>query len=91
LWPTETLLYAVTGRQIPGEWLPLLLGFFALAAAYCIIEWNEKHWHFSLFNLEGRRRTVVFLVIWALSFIIAAYAYPKIEVYANIWNDYLMK
>ena len=89
-WPTATFLYAATGRLMPGVWLPLLFGIFTLIASYFLIEWNKKHWNLGIANLEGRRRTVVFSVIWALTVIIVMYAYPKIEVYANVWTNYLI-
>lgn len=90
LWPMQTLLYAATGTLMPGAWLPLIYGCFTLAVAWFLIEWNKRHWNVGIANLKGRRRVIVFTAIWLLTLAVIAYAYPKIEVYANIWNDYLI-
>ena len=87
--PMATLLTATTGGVLPGTWLPFLYGVLVFIACYFIINWNEKHLHFGIARLKGRRRMVVFAVIWLLTVAICIYAYPRIEVFATIWNEYL--
>ena len=54
------------------------------------IEWNEKHLHFGITGLRNPGRRIVFAAIWLLSAAIILYAYPQVQEYATVWNDYLM-
>ena len=90
-WPTGTLLYAVRGELMPGNWLPLAYAVLVIAVTWLIIEWNEKHLHLHFNQKEGRKRIAVYAAIWIVTVLIVAYAYPKTDVYANVWTDYLMR
>lgn len=90
IMPMRTLLMATRGELMPGGLLPTLYGLLVLAACYCIIEWNEKHLRFGIVTLRGKRRIVAHAAIWAATFAVVAYAYPRIEVFANVWNEYLL-
>ena len=87
--PVGTLLTATRGEAMPGTVIPLLYSLFVLFACYFIIEWNDRHLHFGIVTLEGRRRAVVYTAIWLASLAIFAYAYPRVSEYATFWNDYL--
>ena len=88
--PLQTILIAACGHLMPGRILPFAYGLFVAVACYFIIEWNAKHLHFGITGLRGAKRTAVFCAIWALTFAAVLYAYPRIEVYANNWNNYLL-
>ena len=32
----------------------------------------------------------VYAAVWILTFLIVAYVYPKLDVFPNIWNNYLL-
>ena len=87
--PMAAFLTLTTGGVLPGTWLPFLYGALVFIACYFIINWNDEHLHFGIARLKGRRRMVVFAVIWLLTAAICIYAYPRIEVFATIWNEYL--
>ena len=78
------------GTLLPGWLLPTLYAVLVEIACYFIIDWNEKHLRFGVAKLAGRRRTAVFAAVWIATAAVVAYAYPRIEVFANVWNAYLM-
>ena len=86
----QTILVAVTGELMPGKLIPILYGLFVTAACYVLIELNEKYWHIHFVTLKGVPLLVFTAGVWIATVAIAAYAYPRIEVFANIWNDYLL-
>lgn len=88
--PVGTILAATSGEGMPGTAIPLLYGLFVVTACYFIIEWNEKHLHFGIVNLEGKRRVAVYTAVWLASVAVFAYAYPQVHEYATFWTDYLM-
>ena len=88
--PVQTILIAVTGELMPGKLIPILYGLFVTAACYVLIELNEKYWHIHFVTLKGVPLLVFTAGVWIATVAIAAYAYPRIEVFANIWNDYLL-
>ncbi len=88
--PVQTLLIALTGQLLPGKVIPLLYCFFVTAACYFIIEANEKYWHIHFASLRGAKAAVFVTVVWMLTVMIVLYCYPRIEVFANVWNDYLL-
>ncbi len=90
LSPVGTLLYALRGGRMPGVWIPLLYALIVITATYFLIEWRNRHMHFEIESLQGRRRTIVYAAIWALTVLIVAYVYPRTDVYANVWNNYLV-
>ena len=88
--PVQTILIATTGKLLPGKILPILYGLFVVAACYCLIELNERYWHISFVKMKGKKLVIFTASVWIATVVIAAYAYPRIEEYANIWNDYLL-
>ena len=40
--------------------------------------------------MKGRARWIFAAAVWILTAAVIIYAYPKIEEFANIWNDYLL-
>ena len=88
--PLQTILIAVTGTVMPGVVLPALYAAFVLIACYFLIVWNDRYIHFSIVKLKNPARSVAFAAIWAATAAVVAYAYPRIEVYATFWNEYLI-
>ena len=87
--PLGTLMVLLFNSRLPGAVLPLLYGLLVLAICHAVIDWNESRLHFTIANLKGRRRTIVYAAIWLATLLICVYVYPRIEVFATIWNDYL--
>ena len=50
---------------------------------------NDNYIHFGIITLKNQKRNIVFALIWIISIISLIYIYPKVEIYANIWNGYL--
>lgn len=90
LLPMQALLMLTRGELMPGWLLPTLYAVFVEIACYYIIEWNEKHLHFGIAKLRGRKRAAVFAAIWIATVAVVAYAYPRIDEFANVWNEYLL-
>ena len=88
--PVQTILIATTGKLFPGKILPILYGLFVIAACYVIIELNEKYWHIHFATLKGKHMIIFTAAVWIATIAIVAYAYPRIDEYANIWNEYLL-
>ncbi len=82
--------YKPRGSLMPGLLLPTLYGFFVLAACRFIIDWNEKYLHFGIVKLKNPKRAAAFIAIWVATVAVVAYAYPRIEVFATSWNNYLL-
>ena len=66
-----------------------LLTFILLIFSRFLIYINDKYIHFTIFTLKSQLRNIIFALIWIISIIIIIYVYPKVDVYANIWNNYL--
>ena len=88
--PMQMLLMLTRGELMPGWLLPTLYAVFVEIACYFIIEWNERHLHFGVAKLTGRKRAVAFAAIWIATIAVVAYAWPRIDEFANVWNDYLL-
>ena len=88
--PVQTILIATTGDLMHGPLLPFLYSCFVTVACYFIIEMNENHWHIHFATLRGKKMLVFAAAVWIATIAITAYCYPRIEVYANIWNEYLL-
>ena len=86
----QTLLMATRGELLTGRLIPTLIAAAIIAACYIIIELNNRRLNWHVATLTGTKRRVVFAAIWILSAVVAAYAYPRIEVFATLWNDYLL-
>ena len=87
--PLETLMVLLWNSLLPGAVLPFLYGLLVLVICHAVIDWNERKLGFTVTNLRGRRRVIVYSAIWLATLLICVYAYPRIEVFATIWNDYL--
>ena len=88
--PVQTILIAAGGELFPGKVVPILYGLFVTAACYFLIELNEKYWHISFVKMKGKKLVIFTASVWIATVVIAAYAYPRIEEFANIWNEYLL-
>lgn len=88
--PVQTILIAARGSLMPGLLLPTLYGFFVLAACRFVIDWNDKYLHFGIVKLKNPKRAAAFIAIWVATVAVVIYAYPRIEVFATSWNNYLL-
>ena len=88
--PVQTLLIALTGHVLPGRVLPIVYSFFVTAACYFLIEMNEKKWHIHFATLKGKKLIIFTAAVWIVTIAVVIYAYPRIEEFANIWNEYLL-
>ena len=66
-----------------------LFGFILMFISRILIDINDKYIHFTISTLKNPMRNIVFALIWIMTIISIIYIYPKVEVYANVWNDYL--
>ena len=86
----NTFLKVTKGENYPAKMkYPTLFGYILLFLCRILIDMNDKYIHFTITNLRKPMRNYIFTLIWIITFIIVAYAYPKVEVYATVWNNYL--
>ena len=88
--PVQTILIAVTGELLPGKIIPFLYACGVIVICYVLISLNEKYWHIHFVSLKGTKLVIFTAAVWIATVAITAYAYPRIEVFANIWNEYLL-
>lgn len=88
--PTQTLLMAVQGHLWEGWLIPTIYAFVLLFICYWIIErytrWRKRH----PLKPGSRSQMIKTAAIWGMTVVVILYAYPRIDVYANIWNGYLL-
>ncbi len=86
----QTFLIAAKGEDFPFKMqYPTLMAFVVLVLCKILIDMNDKYIHFTISTLKNPMRNIVFSLIWIVTIISVIYIYPKIEVYATLWNDYL--
>ena len=86
---SSTFLISTKGEKFTSEMINLDLLYFAItASSWFLIEMNDKYIHFTITTLKNPMRTIVFSFIWIITIISVIYIYPKVEVYATMWNLY---
>ncbi len=68
---------------------PTLLNIMILIICKILIDMNDNYIHFTITTLKNPKKKIVFSLIWIITIISTIYIYPKVEIYANIWNNYL--
>ena len=87
---TSIFLKVTKGEKYPSEMKQgTFYSFILIIICRIIIDINDKYIHFTITNLKNPMRNYVFAFIWILTFISFICIYQKVEVYANIWNNYL--
>jgi hypothetical protein len=86
----KIFLIAIKGEEFPSKMnYPFLFSIMIIIFCRILIDLNNKYIHFAITTLNNSLRNFAFALIWILTFIIVLYAYPKVESYATIWNNYL--
>ena len=81
---------AIRGEKSTSEYkYSDILAFMLLFLSRILIDLNDKYIHFTITTLKNPMRNIVFALIWILTVVLVIYIYPKVEVYATVWNDYL--
>ena len=88
--PVLTVMLVIFEARMPGWVIPFIYGIFVTVCCYFIIELNDSTLHLHFVTLKGTARLVTYSAIWALTFIIVAYVYPRITEYATFHNGYLL-
>ena len=84
-----TFMKATRGEKSTYEIkYPTLLGLMTIIISKILIDINDKYIHFTITTLKDPMRKIVFALIWIMTISIVIYAYPKVEVYTTMWNDY---
>lgn len=88
--PMEVFMIATNGERYPKEMkLPTVYAIMILVLCRIIIDINDKYIHFTITTLKNPMQNIVFVLIWIFTIISVIYIYPKVEVYATFWNNYL--
>ena len=83
-------MIATNGERYPKEMkLPTVYAIMILVLCRIIIDINDKYIHFTITTLKNPMQNIVFVLIWIFTIISVIYIYPKVEVYATFWNNYL--
>ena len=89
---TEVFLKVIKGDNFTQHWkCSDLFAFMLMFISRILIEINDKYIHFTIIALKNPMRNIVFALIWIITIISVIYIYPKVEVYATQWNDYLIE
>ena len=89
---TQTFLVAMRGEEFPPKIKYITpFAFLLLIFSRILIDMNDKYIHFTIIYLKNPMRNCVFILIWILTIICVIYIYPKVEIFATMWNDYLFK
>ena len=84
-----TFFRATRGENSVNWKYPDLFGFILLFLSRILIDLNDKYIHFTISTLKNSMRNIIFALIWIMSIICWIYIYPKVEVPATLWNNYL--
>ena len=83
---------ATKGEKFTSEMKNLdLFAIILIVSCRIIIDMNDKYIHFTITTLKNPMKSIVFALIWIITIISVIYIYPKVEVYATMWNIYLYK
>ena len=83
-------LSVTKGEKYPSEMkYPTLFTIILYIVCMILIDMNDKYIHFSITTLKNKKRIFVFSLIWIVTIICVIYIYPKVEIFANMWNEYL--
>ena len=86
----NALMKLTLGENSTSEFkYPTLFSFIILFACRFLIDMNDKYIHFTIQTLKNPMRNYVYALIWIITIISVIYIYPKVEVYATMWNNYL--
>ena len=89
---TSTFFMATKGEKFTSEMKNLdLFAIILIVSCRIIIDMNDKYIHFTITTLKNPMKSIVFALIWIITIISVIYIYPKVEVYATMWNIYLYK
>ena len=92
LIPMYSMLQEIGGSLLSDALLPLLLGLANLMiCCFCISLVDRWKLPTSIAKLRGFRRAVTFAAVWLTTIAVVAYVYPRVTVYATVWNNYLQK
>ena len=86
----STFLRATRGEDYPSKIkYPTIYAIMILIVCKITIDMNDKYIHFTIVNLKNPLKNIVFSIIWIMTIISVIYIYPKVEVYATLWNHYM--
>ena len=87
----QTFLISKGGEEYSSNVkYPTFCAFILYIFCKILIDLNDKYIHFTISNLKNPTRNFVFAFIWIMTIISVIYVYPKVEVYATFWNNYLL-
>lgn len=89
LW-TQTLLMAFRGTLWSGWQIPAIVALVIIVFCYVIIESRNRIKLRKEQKLQKKRLMAIALLTWTLTIVVTIYVYPRIDVYANVWNSYLL-
>ena len=87
----NTFMIVFGGEKFPSSKInyPVLFSFMILFCCRILIDINDKYINFGITTLKNPTRYYVFFFIWIITIINVIYIYPKVEIYATFWNNYL--
>ena len=89
LW-AQTLLMAWKGSLWEGPLLPTVFGLAVIVLCSRIIRWKDNAALMKQKKPQTKQLMIIAILAWGLTVITALYSYPRIEVFANLWNGYLI-
>ena len=88
--PLQTIFVAVFGGLPENEIAPFLVSVAITVLCVLVIGVYEKTLAGPVQHTKPVTKLCVYAAVWILTFLIVAYVYPKLDVFPNIWNNYLL-
>ncbi len=89
--PMQTILIAKLGF-LPemNSALPFLVSTLVCFACAAVIKIYQMTFESNIKNLDIRIKFAAYILMLVASILVLVYVYPKLDVYPNIWNNYLI-
>ena len=87
--PLQTIFVAVYGYLPQGVLVPFVVSVLVCVLCALIIPIYEKTLAGPIRTMNPPAKLGIYALILLASVLVLVYVYPKLDVYPNIWNDYL--
>lgn len=88
--PLQTIMVAVFGELPEGDVLPFWVAVLICVACPLLIKAYDRTLAKTIQNRKPAVVLGMYAVYFILTIVVLAYVYPKLDVYPNIWNNYLL-
>ena len=88
--PLQTYMVARYGELPEAAMKPFFVSLLIIALCAVIIRIYDATLTPAIQRMKPAARLGTYVLFWALTIAVLVYVYPKLDVYPNIWNNYLL-